>query len=308
MPFFYLPRSRRFFENIPCPPDCQIPTGDDQAYGLHPEHRWIYNKLTITELQNIPCGPHKTYPPADIFPIFSKPIYNLGGMGAGSRTMETEDDYWASITPGHMWSVLLHGKHYSTDIAVVAGKVVWMSHARGETGPQQTFDYWEINVPVDPSIRQCITEFVEAHLGTFSGMLNMETIGNKIIEVHLRFSPQWPDIYGEWVLPALVELYSRGEWTGPAKTPEVGYSVVLFDDERCAKLSTKVTDECLRHMEEVFGVNSITMRYSSDVPFESISRPEGGYRVAWINGFDLGTCKKARELLREFLYGLGGKN
>lgn len=227
-------------------------------------------------------------------------------MGAGSRIIETEDDYWTSLTPGHMWSILLQGKHYSTDIAVITGKVVWMSHARGEAGPQQTFDYWEINVPVDPNIRQCITDFVQAHLGTFSGMLNMETIGNKIIEVHLRFSPQWPD--GEWFLPALVELYSEGEWTGPAKTLEVGYSVVLFDDERCARLSTKVTDECLRQMEEAFGVNSITMRYSSDVPFQSISRPEGGYRIAWINGFDLETCKKARKLLREILYGLEGKN
>lgn len=76
-----------------------------------------------------------------------------------------------------MWSVLLQGEHYSTDIAVVAGKVVWMSHAREET--QQTFDYWEINVPMEPSIRQCITEFVEMHLRTFTGMLNMETIEEK---------------------------------------------------------------------------------------------------------------------------------
>lgn len=52
-----------------------------------------------------------------------------------------------------------------------------MSHARGET--QQTFDYWEINVPVEPSIRQCIAEFVEMHLRTFTGMLNMETIEEK---------------------------------------------------------------------------------------------------------------------------------
>lgn len=145
-----------------------------------------------------------------------------------------------------MWSVLLQGEHYSTDIAVVAGKVVWMSHARGETGPQQTFDYWEINVPVG--------------------------------------------------------------WTGPGKTPEVGYSVVLFDDERCARLSTRATDECLRQMEEAFGVSSITMWYAPGVPFQSVPRPEGGCRVAWINGFNLEKCIKARELFREFVYGLGEKN
>lgn len=69
-----------------------------------------------------------------------------------------------------------------------------------------------------------------------------------------------------------------------------------------------VTDTCLRQMEDSFGVSSITMRYSRDMPFQSVSRPEGGCRVAWINGFDLEKCKLARELLREFLYGLGEKN
>ena len=152
--------------------------------------------------------------------------FSLGGMGAGSRIIETEDDYWTSLTPGHMWSILLHGKHYSTDIAAVTGKVVWMSHARGGAGPQQTFDYWEINVPVDPNIRQCITDFVQAHLGTFSGMLNMEIIGNKIIEIHLRFSPQWPDIYGEWFCRRLWSFIRRVGGRGRLRCRRV--CIVLF--------------------------------------------------------------------------------
>ena len=27
-------------------------------------------------------------------------------------------------------------------------------------------------------------------------MINLETIGGRIIEVHLRFADQWPDLYG----------------------------------------------------------------------------------------------------------------
>jgi hypothetical protein len=27
-------------------------------------------------------------------------------------------------------------------------------------------------------------------------MVNLETIGGRIIEVHLRFADQWPDLYG----------------------------------------------------------------------------------------------------------------
>jgi hypothetical protein len=35
-----------------------------------------------------------------------------------------------------------------------------------------------------------IADFVETHLAGYTGMLNVETIGGSIIEVHLRFSPQ----------------------------------------------------------------------------------------------------------------------
>ena len=39
------------------------------------------------------------------------------------------------------------------------------------------------------------------HLAGYTGMFNLETIGGRIIEVHLRFADQWPDLYGgdRWV-------------------------------------------------------------------------------------------------------------
>ena len=30
----------------------------------------------------------------------------------------------------------------------------------------------------------------------YTGMVNFETIGGRIIEAHLRFADQWPDLYG----------------------------------------------------------------------------------------------------------------
>jgi hypothetical protein len=40
-------------------------------------------------------------------------------------------------------------------------------------------------------------------------MLNLETIGGKIIEVQLRFADQWPDLYGKAFLEEVVKLYSK---------------------------------------------------------------------------------------------------
>ena len=50
------------------------------------------------------------------------------------------------------------------------------------------------------------------NLAGYTGMLNLETIGGRIIEAHLRFADQWPDLYGPGWVEALVGLYERGVW------------------------------------------------------------------------------------------------
>ncbi|XP_077659947.1 uncharacterized protein AFUA_1G01170 [Aspergillus fumigatus Af293] len=162
--------------------------------------------------------------------MFSKPINNLSGAGAGARIIHTLDEYWRSFVPGHMWSALLTGEHISTDIAVDAGRAVWFAHTKGVAGPDKTWEYWEVNTPVEPSLEKYITDLVEPHLAGYTGMMNVETIGGKIIEVHLRFSPQWPNMYGSWFIASLVDLYCGKGWTGPSASKiasPVGYSVPL---------------------------------------------------------------------------------
>ena len=56
------------------------------------------------------------------YPVFSKPIYNLKGMGVGSRRLESADDIADAYQPGHMWSTLLEGDHVSSDVAVIDGE------------------------------------------------------------------------------------------------------------------------------------------------------------------------------------------
>ncbi|GAQ11670.1 hypothetical protein ALT_8991 [Aspergillus lentulus] len=309
MPILHTPTSKRLFGSAHCPPHCRIPACDSDAYELYPKFRWVYNKLTVAELQGIECGPHRTKPDAALFPIFSKPIYNLGGASMGARIIHTVDEYWRSFVPGHMWSALLTGEHISTDIAVDAGRVVWLGHTRGVAGPDQTWEYWEINTSVELSLEKYIADFVETHLAGYTGMMNVETIGGKIIEAHLRFSPQWPNLYGSWFTTSLVDLYCGKGWTGPlaslSATP-VGYCVPLFDDEKYAMTGTTLTDNALRRLESMFNVESITVDYSPEKPLESIPRPLGGFRIAWVNGYDLARCKLARSALQAYVHQLYG--
>src|SRR5262249_45117653 len=69
----------QFFERVDCPPDVNIPTEDSDAWLWFPDHRWVYDKVAIALSQGLDAGPHGVPPPR--FPVFSKPITNLKGMG-----------------------------------------------------------------------------------------------------------------------------------------------------------------------------------------------------------------------------------
>ena len=47
-----------------------------------------------------------------------------------------------------------------------------------------------------PAVEDWCGAWCRQHLKGYTGLVNLETIGGRIIEVHLRFADQWPDLYG----------------------------------------------------------------------------------------------------------------
>ena len=184
------PWRMQYFARVPCPADVFIPTEDSDAWLWNPAHRWIYDKLAVAASQGLDAAPHGVSP--SHYPVFSKPIYNLKGMGVGSRRLLSEADYSAAYQPGHFWSTLLEGDHVSSDVVVIDGEPKWWRHARGITGAEGTFDYWEIGARAEPAIEDWTGAWCRKRLRGYSGMVNLETIAARIIEGHLRFADQWP--------------------------------------------------------------------------------------------------------------------
>ena len=273
-----------------------IPTEDSDAWQWYPAHRWVYDKLAVAVSQGLAAGPHGTSPPN--FPVFSKPIVNLRGMSVGSRVLNSQAEYDAHYAPGHFWMVLLQGRHVSSDVAVVEGEPRWWRHVTGKPVGEGMFDYWIVHAEPDAAIETQCGEWIKKHLAGYSGMLNLETIGEKIIETHLRFADQWPDLYGPGWVEALVELYERGEWNFADDDRTEGYSVVLFGPHRrrYRHPPPAVVEEAKR-MPSVTSVQ-ITFREYRDP--ERHAMPPGGFRLAIVNGFDLPAALAARERLREY--------
>src|SRR5262249_11063711 len=77
----------QYFRDVECPPDLNIPTEDFDAWAWYPGERWVYDKLAVALSQGLEAAPHGVMPPR--FPVFSKPIVNLKGMGIDSRAIRS---------------------------------------------------------------------------------------------------------------------------------------------------------------------------------------------------------------------------
>jgi hypothetical protein len=276
-----------------------IPTEDCDAWLWYPARRWIYDKLAVALSQNLEAGPHGIEPPR--FPVFSKPITNLKGMGVGSRVLQSLADYELHYAPGHFWMTYLEGRHVSSDIAVVDGVPRWWRHVTGKPAGEGTFDYWLIHAEPDSGLEAYCSAWIEQHLPGYTGMLNLETIDQKIIEAHLRFADQWPDLYGPGWVDALVGLYERHEWEFEDDDRSEGYSVVLFGPN--GRRYRHPPPTLVEDVATMPGVTSVQITFHEDLPPEQHAMPPGGFRLAVVNSFDLRAAQAARERLRVHFLG-----
>ncbi|MGM0422845.1 MAG: hypothetical protein ACQEQL_07100, partial [Pseudomonadota bacterium] len=225
-------------------------------------------------------------------------VYNLKSMGAKSGLVNASADYHKLYAPGHMWCEVLEGEHLSTDVAVKNGQALWFAHAKGIPTHGGMFDYWEILDQAHPQTETYITRFIEDHFSAYSGMMNFETIGGRIIEIHLRFADQWPDLYGDGFVKNLIDLYNPDRPAAHFESiKKKGYSVVLFLPHK------QYEKPDFRQVESFIDgdhITSIQFSFDPSLAHTDHSMPPGGFRVAIINGFDKEACLDVRETLKTF--------
>lgn len=287
----------QYFEAVPCPHDVRVPTDDIDCWSWYPEHRWIYDKLKVAASQGLAAAPHGVEPP--YFPVFSKPMTNLKGMGIGSRVLATRKEFETHYEPGHMWMELLTGPHVSTDCAVENGRPVWSRHATGETANDGMFKCWTVHAEPFPELDAYLFDWIERHMQGYTGMLNFETIGNRIIEAHLRFSDQWCDLYGTGWIEALIGLYATGSWNFDDSDRRTGYSLPLF--ARHGGRYRHPSADCQARIRAMSHVSSLQITFYETKNGDEHPMPPGGFRLGIVNCTDLEAGQKAlAELARAF--------
>jgi hypothetical protein len=243
--------------------------------------------------QGMDAAPHGV--PPSSFPVFSKPIVNLKGMGVGSRVIACRDDYEREFTAGTFWMPFLEGDHVSTDVAVVRGEACWWRHATGLPAADGMFRWWTIHANPFTAIESYCGEWIARVLPGYTGLLNFETIGSRIIEVHLRFADQWPDLYGAGWVEAAVRLYAEGRWDFPDAGRRDGFSIPLFG--RHAPRYRHPPPDVVAAVRAMPGVSSVQITFHEDKAPAAHAMPPGGFRLAIVNATDLAAGIAARDAL-----------
>ncbi len=282
----------QFFESVACPQDVNVPTDDLDSFEWFPKFRWVYDKLQIARSQGLACGTPDVAPSA--FPVFAKPNVNLRGMGLNSGIVRTQSELDA-LPPGHMWMQMLTGEHISTDLAIVRGEVKWHCNALGQPWHQGMFTHWVIENSQRHELNQYLANWIATNLPEYTGMLNVETIGGKMIEVHLRFADQWCDLYGKAWCEALVQLYAKGTWTVKREVLQQGYSVPLF--AKHGLVPPHPAETLQQRIRSTPGVSSLQITYFPSKEGAAHPMPPGGFRLGIINCWDLAVGHAARNML-----------
>lgn len=159
---------------------------DAEAWAAYPQDRWVYDRLELAALQGYPCGPAGIEPPGRPEEWeklwWSKPIINLDGMAIGSGP------YQHPVPPGHFWMPRFHGEHLSLDFARdEKGRwscVLAVENIPLADGRPHMWVRWDAATPGLPPFPR-ILQSVDAPV------VNVEFIGNQVIEAHLRPNPDF---------------------------------------------------------------------------------------------------------------------
>lgn len=193
---------------------------DALAWKKFPQfHHW-FNKLFVSLAFGYRCGPAGVAPDtSDWYCV--RPVMNLAGMGVGARKQWIEAGNNRSVEPGYFWCEWFDGRHISATYKWQEG---WHATTAFEGFHDELnlsrFDRW---IRTDAPALEGLQELRDAEL------INVEFIGDRVIEIHFRESPD-PD--GNLLIPVWADMTvpedmvpSFEDATGYLTVPRLGFVV-----------------------------------------------------------------------------------
>lgn len=161
---------------------------DWEAWDRYPQHRWIFDKLTLATCLGHSAGPTPLPVPVTGEYVV-RPIYNLSGMAIGAKIMTLEAGVVYDFPPSYFWCERFIGDHLSVNYEWQGKEIIETHTSLGETDYTNLsrFKRWthieNRNIPLP----DWIEDFSDV------GSMNIEFVDNHIVEIHLRPGVDFPD-------------------------------------------------------------------------------------------------------------------
>lgn len=152
-------------------------TVSEEWNSIQPSDLWVYNKLQLSQVLGYTCGPAGLEVPNPDFYII-RPSINMMGMGRYARR-EYLNHSTEHLHPSEFWCEIFSGQHKSIDYHWGECELV----VNGFIKSAETYYKWDKWELVNEKIPfpEILNEFKYRY-----EWINIEMIGDKIIEVHFR--------------------------------------------------------------------------------------------------------------------------
>ena len=157
--------------------------------------------------------------------VVMKPRRNPHGLSLGVRVDTVLYGEEVAVENGWLAQPLYEGEHVSADIAYVDGMAAWGVASLGIPAGFGEFTAWHCPWRVHPMFVPKMRWLIPK----FTGVLNVETIGGKLIEVHFRPSLEFFRLYGPKLSEAIVEA-AAGRVCDDMPAPTGGVMLVQGKD------------------------------------------------------------------------------
>ena len=199
-----------------------IPITDNEAYYKYPDYNFVYDKLQLAQSQHVESGILDNLlerEPSHIqYPLVIKPRW--GHKSDRSRHVYKITKYTELKKYRHLkemiWTTYYSGDEEMTDFILLKGKIVYMMTLDySKKSREITADDWKYIAPhTQPP--QPIIDWVNKNMRGYTGVVNVQYIDDKIIEVSLRFARGGAYIYGtknSHLIQKINHLANHEEWS-----------------------------------------------------------------------------------------------
>ena len=169
-----------------------------------PDWLWIFDKLIIARRQEVLAAPAGIPVPRSAEYIV-RPITNIRMMGRGAQRMWIQAGDDEPVPDGFFWSEVLEGPHMSVDYHW-GEQALAVEGFRDDPARLDRFNRWckiDREMPL-PAILHGLEDHQE--------WINVEYIGDRVIEVHLRYNDDFANHNADEIWP----VWPESDRTQPA--------------------------------------------------------------------------------------------